>query len=126
MCKVNNLLEKLEHINESISLMNETKKDITKQLIELSSQDVELGTSKTKKIGKYKLVIKRPINYKIDKDILDCLDISDKPVRIKYELNKTHYDNLCLTNPEVANKFDECLTMTPGKVNLKLEKVENE
>lgn len=126
MCKLNTLLEKLEQINESISLMNDAKKEITDQLIQLAAQDVELGKSKTKNIGNYKLVVKRPVTYKIDKDILEYLDISKKPFRVKYELNKAEYDKLCLTDQQMANKFDECLTVTPGQVSLKLERVENE
>lgn len=83
----------------------------------------------------YKITISQPMTYKLDdtkyRDLAKTLPEDMQFHRTKLELDKTKFSGLLLmkSSPEVKKyikKIQDCVSIKPGKVSVKVEKMEEE
>ena len=81
----------------------------------------------------YKITINQPMNYKLDdtkyRELAKILPEDMQFHRTKLELDKTKYSGLLVmsASPEVKKyikKIQDCVSVKPGKVAVKVEKME--
>jgi monoamine oxidase len=83
----------------------------------------------------YKITINQPMTYKLDdakyRKLAETLPEEMQFHRTKLELDKTKYSSLLVmaASPEVKKyikKIQDCVSVKPGKVSVKVEKIEAE
>ena len=83
----------------------------------------------------YKITINQPMTYKLDdakyRKLAETLPEEMQVHRVKLELDKTKYSSLLVmaASPEVKKyikKIQDCVSVKPGKVSVKVEKMEEE
>ena len=83
----------------------------------------------------YKITINQPMTYKLDdtkyRKLAETLPEEMQVHRVKLELDKNKYSGLLVmsASPEVKKyikKIQDCVSVKPGKVSVKVEKMEEE
>ena len=112
------ILQELDELNREMSRLKYRKEDLEKLILEELNEHPEEG-QRTYEFGQYKLVVKTGINYKIDKEKYDSLEIPQEinPVKtsIKYEVDGRKMREL---KDAYGVFFSEFITETPSKPNL--------
>lgn len=85
------------------------------------------GMSTSFKEDKYKVSISKTMTTKLDQDkyivVRQTIPSDLRPERIKFDLDKAGYDYLKANNKEIYTLVSDCVTFTPGKTTIKVEKV---
>jgi hypothetical protein len=85
------------------------------------------GGSKTFKEDKFKVSIKKSLTMKLDQDEYKKVrkDIPEelRPEKIKFELDNEGFKYLKENKPEIYKLVSDCVTLTPGKSTITVEKV---
>lgn len=118
-----------EQIEELIDLRAQRKKlDASIKAIEAGLADqfqVDLDKSKTFESDGYKLVVKKPANYKLDTVIYDKIKREIPPkmraVKTKTELDKVGYKWLMNNEPDVFAIMAQAVTVTAGKASVEIK-----
>lgn len=114
------VLKELENTNQQLGLLKAIKEEL-EQLILLQLENKPEEGQKTYEVYEYKLLVKTGLNYTIDKDKYDSLEIPQdiNPIKtsIKYEVDLKKIRELKVNH---GSLFSEFITETPKKVHLTL------
>lgn len=112
------ILKELNDLNRELARLKYRKEDLEKLILDELNEHPEEG-QRTYEFGEYKLTVKTGINYKIDKEVYESLNIPQDidPVKVskKYEIDTRKMRELKEENAMFFSKF---ITETPSKPNL--------
>lgn len=110
------------------------REEIEKEIYELHRAELHKteGQETLESFG-YKITINQPMNYKLDdtkyRKLAESLPEDMQFHKVELKLDKTKYSSLLLmkSNPEIKKyikKIQDCVSIKPGKVSVKVEKME--
>lgn len=129
--------KKQTELIEQLYDMQMAEQHITKKRIELEeklfdalkSEITKTEGSETLKIPGYSIVVKQPIDYKLNEEkyrkLAEVMPEEMQFHRAKLDIDKTAYNKLLVmsadpTVKKYINKIQDCVTTKPGKVAIKI------
>lgn len=115
-------LNQLEQIQTDIEILSIKKDDLMYQISKFF--EVEQGKEKSFKVLGFKIKVKKPLNFKFDKEVWQNIRTrlapELRPVKTEIKLDEKAYKGLFLTNKEAYEIASEAVTVSNGKVNVKV------
>ncbi len=123
----------MKNIYEQLIAAKAAEEKATKKRIELEeqifdsvrNQIIKSEGQETLEIDNYKLTVNQPMNYKLDEEkyraLAESLPEECQFHRVKLEIDKRKFQEV--KNSKFGKKISDCVTCTPGKVSVKIERI---
>lgn len=118
-------IQRLEKINKQIAKLTVEKEQLTVDLITEIRHNHE--GQKSYEVDKYKLEVRTPMNYKLDKKAYEqgyiYLPEGFNPIdtKVAYTVNKKRYNEIMSNSPDkVQEALHSLITLEPGKPSIKI------